>query len=445
MEHRNEILNEIHVAKINGNEFVAGLMWQPLQRQRAHMAEAREIGKQLKMDIVSIREGETMVQAGFVQKGNGVHKGMYSLATALAGHIPHQSWIGAFELPGECYALVAVHNGLIVPGCDVVGGKDEIRNLLIEKDSQRKGLSFAQVYHPDDFEYRGQALDLEEALRPSNLRKEYKLKQLTFGMSKQELVVACCVAALVVAGSVGYWQWSAYQEKLARQEAARQELLRQQQLAELAAKSASSPEAQALDHPWASMPGITDFLNACQGAINSLPLSIGGWLFESSICTSTTLEAVYSRTGSTTFTDFQEEAATRFAAPAVLLEEGERAGLGDEISIGAGGDDELMSVDDMRAQFTSHLQRLDVKPVIVEVEPPAAPATEQLPGQPAPPAPPPPAWKKFTFTISQTQYPPETLFSEFSLPGVRLTETALTMQREDTQLNWNIKGEIYAR
>ena len=445
MEHHNEILNEIHVAKINGNEFVTGLMWQPLQRQRAHMAEARLIGKQLKMDIVSIREGETLVQAGFVQKGNGVHKGMYSLATALAGHIPHQSWIGAFELPGGYYALVAVHNGLIVPGCDVVGSKAEIRNLLVEKDSQLKGLTFDRVFHPNDFDYRGQAIDLEEALRPSNLRKEYKLKQLTFGMSKQELVVAACVAAVALTAGGGYWQWTAYKERLARQEAARLQMEQERKQAELAAKSASNPSLQALAHPWASMPGTSDFLNACSGSINSLPLSIGGWLFESSICTSTTMEAVYGRTEATTIADFQQEASGRFSAPAVILENGQRAGVADEISIGAGGDDELLSVDDMRAKFTSHLQRLDLKPEIVEVPPPAVPVEQTLPGQEVPPPPPPPAWKQFAFTISQTHYTPETLFSDLALPGVRLTEVSVTLQREDTRLIWKIKGDIYAR
>lgn len=437
-----DMLNDIKITKINGREFVSGLMWQPLQRQRAHMAEARDIGKKFGMDIVAIRPSATMIQAGFVKKGNGVNKGMYSMASALAGNIHEESWIGVFELPDGDYALIAVHGGLIVPGCDVVGSKQDIRNLLIEKDSQRKVISFGKVFHPLDFDYRGEPLDLADLLHPKQLKAEFKLKQLTFGMTKKELIVVGCLALAIVAAGLGYLQWSAYQEQLERQEADRQELLRQQQLAELAAKSASSPESQALLHPWATMPGIADFLSGCQGGIDALPLALGGWLFESAICTSETLETVYSRAPSATFETFAAAAATRFPSPPALLDGGERAGLGDQITLGAGGDDELLLVDDMRAQFTSYLQRLELKAEIVEVAPPAPPVAEQLPGQAEPAAPPPPAWKKFGFTVT-TQHTPETVFRGFALQGVRLTE--ISVNKADVQLTWSIKGEIYAR
>lgn len=435
------MLNDIKIIKINGKDFVSGLMWQPLQRQRAHMAEAREIGKKYGMDIVAIRPGAEMIQAGFVKKGNGVNKGMYSIASALAGNIQEESWIGAFELPDGNYALVAVHGGMIVPGCDAVGNKQDIRNLLIEKDSQRKVISFRKVFHPDDFNYRGENLDLEGLLRPKQLKADFRLKQLTFGLTKRELISAGCITIALSIGAVGYFQWAANQERLERQEAARQELLRQQQLADLAAKSASSPDAQALTHPWAAMPGIEDFLGGCQGGIDALPLSLGGWVFESAICTIETIETVYKQAPSATFEMFKAAAASRFPSPPVLLSGGDRAGLGDQITLGAGGDDELLLVEDMRSQFTSYFQRLNLPVEIIENAALAQALAEPLPGQQEQPSPP-PAWKSFAFTIT-TDYAPETVFRGLSLQGVRLTE--ISVNKADVQLTWIIKGEIYAR
>ena len=438
-------INGTSIVSINGKSFVSGLMWTPLSHPRAFMAEARAIGKRENMDIVAIRQGDSMIQAGFVAKGDGVTKGMYSLAATLAGQIREESWIGAFLLPDGQYALVAVYGGLIVPGCDCIGGKQSIQNLLLEKDSQPRIMKFEKVYHPDDFDHRGQPLDIEELLVPGCLKKEYTLKQLTFGLTKEELIAIACAGALVVSACIGYWLWNNYQVRQAQEEFARQEQIRQQQLAELQAKAGSDLQVKALEHPWASMPGIEDFLNACQGAINALPLAVGGWTVESAICTGSTLEAVYARTGGTTFSQFIAATHERFPVPPVLLEGGDRAGLGDEISLGAGGDDELLPADEVKTLFTSQLQQLELKADFVEVAvapiATAKPASD-LPGQEQEAPPPPLGWKKYAFSVT-TQYAPETVFSSPRLNGVRLTEIAVS--RSGIQLSWSIKGEIYAR
>lgn len=436
--------SHVTIVRINGRDFVSDLMWRPLSKPRAYMAEARQIGKLEGMDIVAIRSGATIIQAGFVRKSDGVTRGMYSLACALAGQFQERAWIGAFELPTGEYALVAVFDGLVIPGCDIIGERQEIRNRLIEIDSQ-EGVKFERVYHPDDFEYRGEQLNIEELLIPSKLSKDYALKQLTFGLTKKELLLAGSAASLLVFGAIGYFQWVNYQEQQAREEAIRQEERRQQELAELQARAGGLDlQASALTHPWADMPGIADFLNGCQGAINSMPLSLGGWPVSSAICTGTTLEVAFERVpGGTTFSQFIEAAAKRFPAPPVLLEGGERAVVGDEITLGAGGDDELLPVDEMRSAFTSHMQRMELKVEIVEAPAtPSAPPTQALPGQEPPAAPPAPDWKKFTFTLT-TEQAPETVFSELSLPGIRLTE--ISVNRSDITLSWTIKGDIYAR
>ena len=434
--------DDIRIVRINGKDFVSGLMWHPLQKPRAYMREAREIGKREGMDIVSIRPGNIMIQAGFVKKGDGVTRGMYSLASALAGQIKHESWIGAFLLPTGQYALIAVNDGLILPGCDVIGSKQEIHNLLREKDSQQKIIKFDQVYHPADFDYRGEFLDIEDVLVPAAMRKAYTLKALTFGLTKREVVQLSCAFAALLCLVIGYQQWGAYQVREAAKKAHQLEQVRLQKLAELNARTGADQSLTALDHPWASMAGVEDFLNGCQGAIDALPLALGGWTLESALCNPRTIESVYGRTGKTTFNDLIAATQGLFPSRPVLMQGAERAGLGDEIKLGAGGDDELMPFEALQAAFTSHLQALDVQAAIVEVAVAAIVVPAPLPGQPQAVRSLAPDWKKFSFSLTSL-HTPKSLFAGLDFLGVRLTE--ISVVRTGAQLSWSLKGEMYAR
>lgn len=429
----------ISIIRINGNAFVSGLVWEPL-KQRAYMKEAREIGKREAMDIVAIRPG-FMAQAGFVKKGNGVDKGMYSLAAALAGQIKKEAWLGAFKLPNDEYALVAVFNGMIVSGCDFVGDREEVFNRLKEMDSQPKVMAFEQVYHPEDFNYRGSSLDIEALLKPQVLRKEYALKQLTFGLTRRELVQAGAVVASVLILAIGYVQWQQYQEREAAKEAQRRELKRQEALAELNRLAGAQQTVKALEHPWSKLPSVLQFITGCHAVIDSLPLAVGGWTFESSMCTPETTETVYERSGKTTFNDFTHATAERFTNPPVLKEGSERAGLADVVTLGAGGDDELLPYDQLQADFTSYLQKLDLKADILPVAV-SLPTPPPLPGGEPAPALPVPDWKQFSFTLT-SQYTPQYLFSGLNLQGVRLYE--ISVIRTGPELSWSLKGNLYAR
>jgi len=424
---------------INGKDFVSGLVWEPL-KQRAYMREAREIGKREQMDIVAIRLG-FMAQAGFVKKDNGVTKGMYSLASALAGQIKLDAWIGAFELPNGLYALVAVHNGLIVPDCDLIGDRLQVMNRLKEMDSQPKVMEFTKAFHPEDFDYRGTPLDIEEVLKPEVMRKEYALKQLTFGLTRRELIQVSIFALIVVGLIIGFTQWQAYQRREAQRIAQELEAQRQKALEELNARAGAEQTAQALQHPWADLPGVEDFLNGCQASLNALPLALGGWTFQTGICTPSTVESVYERTGKTTFNDFTTATHGRFPSPPALLEGGERAGLGDVITLGAGGDDELLPFERLQADFTSYLQQLNLKAAIVSV-PVVVPPQPPLPGGVQPPPPPQPDWQQFSFELT-TAYTPQYLFAGLNLKGLRLVE--ISVARTGAELAWTVKGNLYAR
>lgn len=177
----------VQVLLYRGKSFVTGLRWHPLGSVTGHMKEARQYGREHHLDIVAIRRTPAIIQAGFVARSDDVTKGMYSLAATLAGQLG-DSWIAAWRTDSDLdqYALVAVYQGGVISGCDMIGTGAEVRRRVAQQRS--RGISFTHEYLPSEFEMGGHPLDVEELLQPSNLKREYRLRPLVFGLSKTELV-----------------------------------------------------------------------------------------------------------------------------------------------------------------------------------------------------------------------------------------------------------------
>lgn len=430
----------VTITTVNGKQFVSGLFWQPLTRPRAFMKEAREIGKREGMDIVAIRHS-TIMQAGFVAKDQGVLKGMYSMAASLAGRLG-SSWLGVFELDDGKYAFVAVNDGAIVPGCDMVGDRDEVREKL---NYIYSFFSWEKVYVPADFDYGGEAIDIKTLLIPGDLKKEHRLKQLTFGLTARELLLVVGALVAVVAGGVVYMKWREAEDLRVRMERIQAEQIRQQQLAELNAKTKREQSVHALAHPWAKLPAAGDFISSCVAGINTMPLTINGWVFESAKCGGTQLAATFKRRGTATVNDFIAGTQGRFQSEPAFFEEGESAAVHVELKLMYGGDDALRPLAAMLASFSSHFQALNIKTQLAE-KPATQDKPKALPGQDAsqPASEPVPDWKTYTFSFD-TELAPEVAFSGLDGSGVRFTEVGVKLQEETSKLTWNVAGEIYAK
>jgi len=429
-------VSPVSVIEFNGKQFVSGLFWQPLTRPRGYMAEAREIGKREGMDVVSIREA-ALVQAGFVSRQEGALKGMYSLATTLAGCLG-SSWIGAFALDGDRFAFVAVHEGLIVPGCDLIGDRSTVVRALRENYSS---FVWEKVYAPGDFSYGGEAIDLQALLVPGNLRPEYRLKSLTFGLSAREWRLAALLVVGLGFGAFAFHQWRAAEQRKAEQARLRMERIQAAQLAALNANSKAALPATAIAHPWAAMPAMIDFSRDCTEGILRLPPSVKGWPFDTAKCDGKTLSVAYIRGGNATVAEFLAEAVRLFHVQPDIYQDGDRATLSLPISIPYGGNEALLSAPEILLQFTSHFQKLGIKPE--KAEKPAPPAPGPLPGQDPKEvkAPPPPPWHAYTFGFtSKTQ--PTSLLAGLPTSGLRLTEVSVALGASGA-LSWSIKGEIY--
>lgn len=424
----------VEIVTINNKKFVAGLFWQPLTSPRSFMSEARGIGKKRDWDIVAIRKA-SRIQAGFVNKDAGVSKGMYSLAAVLAG-VLGDSWIGAFDLGNGRYALVAVHEGSIVPGYDAITDKEDALNRLKQGYQlfQYKG---NEIFAPADFEFTEHEKKITELLVPKNLKHEYKLKQLTFGLTKKELVAFAMLCLLGLSGAYGWTQYKAYQVEKARMEAVKREQARQAELVRLNANSRKKAGLDAVEHPWAAMPAAADFIAQCNNEINGTPLSVAGWMFDKFECATKEISIIYKRSEDTiTMNDFIQ---TTNLAIVGFVDDGEAVMVKKPLAMKFGGDDKLRPEQEAVSDFVSHFQTMSQKVKLNEKNPAPA-ATAPQPGQaPAPIK----NWKVFGFEL-ESGLPPDYLFNQkLDKSGLRITAVRVLLNNNENQIKWAVTGELY--
>jgi len=430
----------VQVLHYHGRDFVTGLVWHPLGSLTKYMKEARDYGREHQMDIVAIRHSGSVIQAGFVARSAGAMKGMYSLAAALAGQLGN-SWLAAWAMDPEAerYALVAVHDGAVVPGSDRVGSREEIERKL--NQLLARSLVFDELYLPPEFDRGGQPLDIEALLAPANLRREYRLRPLTLGLSASEATRIGLMAALVLGGVVGWKLWQAHKQSEARQAQALIDAQRQAQLDAMSQATGKAQPLQALEHPWAKQIAPAAFIAGCNGEIDSLPLAMAGWRFDSAQCDGTLVSSVYKRTGTSSALDLLAATAGHFADTPGFFDAGNSAALKRDLHLAVAGDESLTPASTALAELTSHFNRLETALTLRElpVTPAAPPA---LPGQPVPPAPPPPDWKHYEFQY-QSALPPAVMLQGLAQPGLRLREIKTQLQGE--RLLWSVTGDLYVQ
>ncbi|MRK19092.1 type 4b pilus protein PilO2 [Pseudomonas sp. JG-B] len=395
--------------------FVSGLLWQALER-RSYMAEARQLGKELKMDIVSIRNTPMIRQAGFVQRSQGAYKGMFSLAAALAGQLG-DTFLAAFKLPDGQFALVAVHDGAVLPEADFVASKDEVLGQLRQIWGRSSdGLEFPEdkIYAPAELEFGGIELDIEQVLKPEVLKKEYTLQPLTFGLSPSEVkgVAIFSVVALLIGG--GFFGYYLYSENEAEKNRLLRIKMQQEQLAEMNRRTREAQTKEALAHPWAKLPAVNDFRNTCNNAINSVPLFVGGWGILGVKCDSSSVIATFERQGNMTVNTFAEYAKKYFTSEPLFESDGNIAAVRNELDMPFGGDDEIIGMEKLLLDVSTHFQSVGIAAVLTEV-PVVIPPPPPLPGEDPSQVPPAPTadWRQYSFKF-ETKIPPELSLKQYA-------------------------------
>lgn len=430
----------VQLLQHRGKSFVTGLRWQPLGSVTGYKKEARQFGREHLLDIAVVRRSPTIIQAGFVARSDGVTKGMYSLAATLAGQLG-DSWLAAWKTATDLdrYVLVAVHQGGVISGCDMIGTAAEVQARVAQQ--RRRGISFAHEYLPPEFDMGGTPIDVEELLKPSRLKREYRLRPLAFGLSKRELVQVIIFSCLIAAGAFGWSLWQDHQQRIANQAAAQGEQRRSQELARLQLQPRVDQPPQVLEHPWAKRPSVADFVQHCSNVFYQLPLSIQGWLFSDALCDGTQVLSSYKRSGNSTADDLVAATNGHFSDRPAFFDEGNSATLKFDISIPAADEEPLSEAIEMLANLSSWLHSFSQEPTLKEV-PVVIPMAPAIPGQPPVPPPPPPQWKQFELRYATGITPLESLTGA-PTQGLRLRE--IRAEYQAGLLLWSVTGDLYAK
>jgi hypothetical protein len=435
-------ITPVDVIEVNGHSFVSGLYWQTMLKVRSYEAEAKEIGKSIGMDIVTIRRTSMVIQAGFAPQGKGALKGMYSLAAALA-HVLGDTWIGAFpvDVASDRYAFVAVLDGAIMPGREFIGTREDVEQALRETHSlvegQRK--KWERVIAPAEFEFGGKALSLVELLQPKQLKPSAKLKPLTFGMTKREILVAAgVIVGVSLMLGIGLFAKHTYDKRQDEARAAKAK----KEMAALAATSAAKPAAiQAPVRTWTKQPTAIEASNACDKALGQLPLAVRSWVFDTATCGADgKVSAVYKQGNGGPLDVFLSAARERFGSSAALQIAQNYKSVTVFVSypVARSSDDALLHEVDATTLFVSHFRGLDIEVAPVPVAPPPPPPE----GTPAPPA---PDWRVFTYSFD-AKLPPSMTLAGMELNGLRLKSVDLKLTDGSTpEFTWTTTGELYVR
>lgn len=437
-EAESDIFIDINVIPVNGYKMVTGLLWQPLNNPRNYMAEARSLGKKHNMDIVAVRTGRHC-QAGFVSKNNGVNKTMYSMAATLSGFLG-DDWIGIFpikeqdETKEKKYVFVAVAEGSIVPGCDMVGDYVEVLMKAEQTSIMFTDENPMDIYAPKEFEQLGikDFYELDEIITAANIKKEYRLRALQFGLSRDEWILVSLLATIVVIALALFHLWYQKQQEKHRLE----EIRRQAEFEEMQKRSRAALLKTALAHPWAKTSTATDFIQRCNYSVDQLPLSIGGWIFSDAACKPTGVEIKYTNTGVSSVNELMQELQAQ-GVTAAIDENGNTASMTLPINVPA-SDENIAPVSDRLNDFFSMFQEIGL-PMNLQKQPDPAPPVQADPSQPPLP---PPDWVSFKFKVD-TEIEPNMIFKHENDKGVRI-ET-YTVKLDKNRLVYGVEGNVYAK
>ena len=426
---------DISVVSVNGASFVTGLYWMPLKSVRNPMAEAKKIGKDQGMQMVAIRQGRTVIQAGFAPKSKRKLKGMYSLAAALAG-VLGDNWIGVFELGSDRYALIAVHDGAVLPGRDTIGTRDQVENLfrqtysLVASDANGHFNKQGKTIAPADFEAGAEHLSLEDLLPATALKKSYRLRPLTLGLTPNEIALGVLAVATVAGLAYGAWWWMGKRAEDQRQA----NLVAAQQ----AQNAAVAEAAASLPRPWVTTPQAGDVLQACSAFWSDTPLVLGGWRFEGGKCAPGQAMAAYRRNDGAPVSAFAAAAQTHSGSAPSIYDQGNAGSISAVIEVQpAAQPEELPPAREQLEAFTSYFQRLGPNAPFSITEKPFVPS----PDNPEAPA---PDWITNGFQIT-SPLPPHLLLERIDARGLRVFEASVSLDSSTATLTWTVTGEMYGR
>lgn len=435
---------DIRVLTINQRRFVVGLTWQTIRAQRNPMKEIRRVGKEKGLDLVAVRRSDS-IQAGFAPKTRLRLRGTYSLTVALASLLDGCciTVVSLGEGPDgtQQYTLVGkTERGGIHPWSDKVYPADVLRQKLIDLRGELRGSKSdleVPIYGDPDIGGVTESLVLDSILTPKQLSKDFRLRPLTWGMTRGQLMAAAAVSAFAIAG-FGFWMHVEGEREAAARIALQREMMRQ---AELNKEARYKAALAGLRHPWTDQPSVGSFIGQCQGALDRMPLSIQGWMTVTVVCaqgdvsvqsirrtnsaatTADYVAAVKKLFGVTPVFSFTDSSQTSFALPQTQKPQ---------------GDDPMVPADERLMQFISRFQSLNIDLAVSAV--PVRDVKQNSEGEDLPQQ----DWQEYQFS-AETDVPPRDIFTGSGFTGIRLSQITVGINTSDGSVRYKISGSLYGK
>lgn len=436
---------QVRIVTINKKKFVIGLKWQGLDNPRHYMKQARAIGKEKGLDVVAIRHG-IGIQAGFAPRRSSGLKGLYSIAVSLVSLI-NGDWIGAFALPSKLdsdekeYVVVAkMDGGKIIPWTDKVLTKKEVEELIPDlKSMMLTNDSSVQVYGDPDISFVTDELTLEAVLKPALLKKQFKIRPLTLGLTKKELFLFAFIITATISIAVGLKLYMDHRQAVSDEEE-RQNALRKIQLDKQAKYETALKN---MIHPWVNQPGAKELISYCDARLKLGDLSLSGWMVSSFECTKDSVSMTYKRLDDTgaTVENFKKNVLEKFGADVVIsfdVKDFNTAVFSLKNSIASQGDDPIFPIGLQLSKLISLFQALNINFDIKNEE--IKPQTDEekelnLPKQ---------DWVETKFSYT-SDLKPKMVFTESEYAGYRISKITYVPSFETGAMKYSVEGSIYGK
>ncbi|MGJ0637238.1 type 4b pilus protein PilO2 [Xenorhabdus bovienii] len=432
---------KIRIVTYNNKQFVIGLEWRAIRGGRNFMKEVKEIGKKENLDVVAIRQNES-IQAGFAPKTDIPLRGKYSFAVSLVSLIPGR-WIGVFPLNPEDeksneYILVATSEGIVLPWTDKIITEDEVEQEVINLKSR---LSIdneeLKIYGDSKFIWVTDDISLKEILAAKKLKREFKLKPLTWGLTKKQIYA---LVALFFAIIFTAYLLNDYMDRQAEKE--RLLVAERQRIADEINKDARYKAGLlSLKRPWVSQPSISSFIGNCDLKLYELPLSLGGRIPTNIECTSDKAEILYIRLDGSSVgaLDFKKSVEKQFSTtPSFNLKQPSVASFFLPLENKPDGDDPLLEMTDQLDKLVTLLQRNNLEFTLTDVPPPEKKLDSDGMELPLP------DWNEMIFSYD-ADIPTRMIFKDIDMSGMRITKISLVVNNHTAEIKYKVQGVIYGK
>lgn len=435
----------IRVLTINNFRFVVGLEWETIKAHRKVMQEVKRIGKARNRDVVAIRKAEA-IQAGFAPRSGQKLRGAYSLIVSLASLLEGSCIavvpLGENENGEDEYTLVGrTEKGAIHPVSDAIYPESKIKQVVLDLKQDLRGNqqhTEIPVYGDQDkFTWVTESLDLNEILKSSNIIKDFRLKPLRWGMTKNQLLAF--TAALLMSGVAVFFILNHFEQRDKQRRAEALALINKQE--EINKKARYQAALDKLKHPWITTSSIPDFLNGCEEGLKKIRLSIKGWQPAMIKCSQDGLIVNYNRPDNSAVTTekFVDEVRRIYGTnPDFNYTQTSMTAFFIKHDLPPNGDDPFQEMGQQLLKIISLFQAVNIPASFSEVTIKDVKNNEEgehLPLQ---------DWQEYSFDV-ETTVPPQLIFKSGEFTGMRLNSIIYAIEQEQGSLTYKIQGSVYGK